>query len=87
VLLVPGEAVGAIGVPVKTGLIFGAKTLSIFKLDDDGVIKTVVELEGLSVKLIELPEVDFSSKLFWEVESTVTVLTVCVTVAVSLAIR
>jgi len=84
--LLPALAVGALGTPLKTGLSLGAKILSIDKLAEDGVIDTAVELEGLSVNVIEPPAVELISKVLWEVESTVTVLTACEIVAVSLAI-
>jgi len=86
VVLVPALAVGAMGVPVKVGLSLGANSLSIVKLADKGDTLTAVKLAVLSVRDKDPPEVEDTVKELEAGGSTVTVLTVCVTVAVSLAI-
>tara|TARA_R100001463_G_scaffold75445_1_gene129426 strand:+ start:527 stop:787 length:261 start_codon:yes stop_codon:yes gene_type:complete len=86
-VLVPVEAVGAVGIPVKLGLSLGANLLSMVKLADKGDTVTAVKLAVLSESVKAPPEVDVTVKELWDGGSTVTELTVCVTVAVSFAIR
>ena len=87
VLLSPAEGVGAVGDPVNIGLSLGENSLSKVKVEETGDIETVARLGVLSEIVTEPPESELTVTVFWEESSTVIVLTVCVTVAVSLAIR
>ena len=78
---------GANGVPVKIGLSFGARSLSILRVAVDGVIVTAVKLPADSVSDKDPPEFEVTLRELAEGGVTVTVLTVCVTVAVSFAIK
>ena len=86
-MLVPALAVGANGAPVNTGLCLGANLLSIVKLAVEGATVTATRLAVLSgdVKVPPVAEVTLSVLAAGGV--TVTVLTVCETVASSFAIR
>ena len=87
VVLVPTLAVGAVGVPIKLGLSLGAKSLSIVKEATAGVTVTECVFTVVSESVSEPPEVSVTVKELGVGGSTVTELTVCVTVAVSFAIR
>ena len=87
VVLVPVLAVGAVGVPVKVGLSLVANSLSIVKVADKGETLTAVKVAVVSESVKDPPEVDLTVKELGVGGSTVTELTVCVTVAVSFAIR
>jgi hypothetical protein len=87
VVLVPTLAVGAVGVPVKLGLSLTANSLSIVKVATVGDTVTECVFTVVSESVNEPPEVSVTVKELGVGGSTVTELTVCVTVAVSFAIR
>jgi hypothetical protein len=87
VLLSPAEGVGAVGDPVNIGLSLGAKLLSKVKVEETGDIETVTSLGVLSERVTVPPESELTVNVLGDESSTEIVLTVCVTVTVSLAIR
>ena len=86
-VLVPGDAVGAVGIPVKFGLFKAANSLSMVSVEDKGETLTAVKVPVVSESVKAPPEVSVTVIELWGGCSTVTELTVCVTVAVSFAIR
>ena len=86
-LLSPEGGVGAVGDPEKIGLSLGEKLLSKFKVEDTGDIETVTSLGVLSERVTVPPESELTVNVLGDESSTEIVLTVCVTVTVSFAIR